>query len=130
MNREGSGPVGVRSRSDLTPGIAISLILLCLAACEGREATEVTLAQLVAQQTHYADRLVLVEGRLRSHPDPLHYWIEDNDHHRVELSSPGGLTGLEGKRLAVRGRFRYDDGRGRSIDVDSLRPLGSGPNGT
>ncbi|WP_131917534.1 hypothetical protein [Chromatocurvus halotolerans] len=99
---------------------AIIVALLSLIACTGDNAADVTLAQLAAQQDDYAGRQVVVSGTLRSHPDPLHYWIEDDAYHRVELDFPGDLTGREGEPLTVRGRFRYQPDRGRSIKVVSL----------
>lgn len=99
---------------------AIIVALLSLIACTGDNTADVTLTQLAAQQDDYAGRQVVVSGTLRSHPDPLHYWIEDDAYHRVELDFPGDLTGREGEHLTVRGRFRYQPDRGRSIKVVSL----------
>lgn len=99
---------------------AIGLAVLCVTSCADPHVADVTLAQLVAQQGDYAGRLVMVTGTLRSHPDPLHYWIEDSAHHRVELNQPGDLSGREGERLTVTGLFRYRQDKGRRIEVASL----------
>jgi len=99
---------------------AIAFILLCLIACTGDSIANVTLAQLAAQQDDYAGRQVIVGGTLRSHPDPLHYWIEDDEYHRVELTYPGDLKRHEGEYLTVRGLFSYHADRGRSIRVIAL----------
>lgn len=100
--------------------VAIIAALLSLLACTGDSAADVTLAQLAAQQNDYAGRQVVVSGTLRSHPEPLHYWIEDDAYHRVELDSPVDLKGREGEQLTVRGRFRYQPDQGRAITVVSL----------
>lgn len=101
--------------------LAISFAVLSLAACSDRGATEVTLTQLVAQQDDYIGRRVVVEGTLRSHPDPLHYWIEDDAYNRVALDHADGLGGREGDQLSVQGVFLYHKDRGRRIDVTSLK---------
>lgn len=101
------------------------LILAALAvlpACDGREAIEVPLAQLVAQQAAYDGRTVVVVGMLRSHPEPEHYWIEDDGYNRVELAWGDDLAPYLGRRLAVRGLFRYEPDEGRRIDVEYLAP--------
>lgn len=100
--------------------IAIAVTTLGLSACTGHGVADVTLAQLVAQQADYVGRQVLVSGTLRSHPDPEHYWIEDDKYHRVALDDVDGLHGRDGEELIVRGLFLYDDVRGRFIVVDSL----------
>ncbi|MFN2288486.1 MAG: hypothetical protein ABR578_09165 [Chromatocurvus sp.] len=100
--------------------LTISLSFLCLTACTDRGTTEVTLSQLVAQQGNYAGRRVVVEGTLRSHPAPLHYWIEDDAYHRVELDHADDLGGREGAQVIVQGVFLYQKDRGRRIDVTSL----------
>ena len=105
--------------------LPIFLLLAALgtvAACGGREAVEVTLAQLVAQQDAYAGRTVVAVGTLRSHPDPAHYWIEDDRYNRVEVAYGDDLAPYLGRRLAVRGLFRYDSDEGRRIDVEYLAP--------
>ena len=100
--------------------LAISLAVICLTACADRGVADVTLAQLVAQQGDYDGRRVVVAGTLRSHPDPLHYWIEDETYHRVELDPAGELSGREGEQVTVRGVFRYHRDRGRRIEITSF----------
>ena len=102
--------------------LLLALTLVTLAACNGREAVEVTLDQLVAQQAAWDGRTVVAVGTLRSHPDPEHYWIEDDGYNRVELAWSDDLTRYLGRRLAVRGLFRYDPDEGRRIDVEYLAP--------
>lgn len=100
--------------------VAGPLLLGALAGCGGGAPTEVTLAQLVAQQAAYDGRSVVAAGTLRTHPDPRHYWIEDSAHHRVALTGTQGLAERVGERVAVRGRFHYGAARGRRIAVDAL----------
>jgi hypothetical protein len=102
--------------------LLLVLVLAALAACNGREAVEVSLDQLVAQQAAYDGRTVVAVGTLHSHPDPAHYWIEDGSYNRVELAWADDLAPYLGQRLAVRGLFRYDPDEGRRIDVEYLAP--------
>jgi hypothetical protein len=101
---------------------ALALAFFLIAGCDDHEPAELTLAQLVAQQTTYSGRSVVVAGTLRSHPEPLHYWIEDDNDNRVELDYADDLAPMLGKRIAVRGRFLYDPESGRSIAVEYLSP--------
>ncbi|HKK23731.1 MAG TPA: hypothetical protein VJ947_08600 [Pseudohaliea sp.] len=98
------------------------LLLIAVAACSGRQAVEVPLARLVAQQDAYNGRTVVAVGTLRSHPDPAHYWIEDDRYNRVEVAYGDNLAPYLGQRLAVRGLFRYSPDEGRRIDVEYLAP--------
>jgi hypothetical protein len=100
--------------------LLLALTLAALAACNDREPVEVALDQLVAQQAAWDGRTVVAVGTLRSHPDPEHYWIEDDRYHRVELAWADDLAPYLGRRLAVRGLFRYDPEEGRRIDVEYL----------
>ena len=102
--------------------LLLALILAALAACSNREAVEVPLDQLVAQQAAWDGRTVVAVGTLRSHPDPEHYWIEDDRYNRVELAWTDDLAPYLGRRLAVRGLFHYDPDEGRRIDVEYLAP--------
>lgn len=79
---------------------------------------ERTLSQLFAQQEAYDDRLVVTEGVLRMHTPPRHYWVEDDDNHRVEIRSDGDLNPFLGERVRVAGRFHYGREAGRSLELD------------
>lgn len=100
--------------------VVIALAVLCCSACTDPGVADVTLAQLAAQQDDYAGRRVVTTGTLRSHPDPLHYWIEDDAYHRVELDHAGNIAGREGDQLTVLGVFRYDKDAGRRIEVTTI----------
>jgi len=102
--------------------LLLVLILAVLTACSGREAVEVPLDQLVAQQDAYDGRTVVAVGTLRSHPEPEHFWIEDDRYNRVEVAYGDNLAPYLGQRLAVRGLFRYSPDEGRRIDVEYLAP--------
>jgi hypothetical protein len=104
------------------PALIVLLCLLAVAGCDRREPAELTLAQLVAQQESYNGRSVVASGILRSHPQPLHYWIEDEAGNRVELLYHDSLEPLLGEHMAVRGRFLYAPDRGRRIEVEYLTP--------
>lgn len=84
------------------------------------EVVERSLSQLVNQQQDYDGRVVRVQGTLRSHPSPLHYWVEDDALHRVEISPTKGVTELLGETVWVEGVFHYQRDSGRKITVRQL----------
>ncbi|WP_409526112.1 DUF4105 domain-containing protein [Nitrincola sp. MINF-07-Sa-05] len=85
-----------------------------------RDYLDLTLENLVAQQSAYQQRLVRTQGILRHHPDPLHYWIEDERLHRVELFPAEMAAPLLGQTVEVEGRFRFDPAVGRAVHLDSI----------
>lgn len=87
----------------------------------------VTLAELVADQDAYDDSTVIVEGTVRTYDQPRHFWIEDEDQHRVELFPHELVEDLVGHRLRVTGHFTFVDDRGRGIDVEELDVLTEPP---
>lgn len=83
---------------------------------------DLTLENLVAQQIAWQQRLVRAQGVLRHHPDPLHYWIEDERYHRVELFPKEAAAPFLGQTVEVEGRFRFDPEIGRAIHLDRIIP--------
>ena len=111
-----------RSATGLVPFCLFTSLAVSLAACVKREPADLTLEQLASQQTDYVGREVQVTGTLRSHDDPLHFWIEDSRFHRVALRHGTSLERREGECLVVRGIFRYAEDRGRAIEVQEISP--------
>lgn len=104
----------------MSRGAAVALLLGLLQGGCGSEAQHVTLAQLAEQQRAYDGRRIQTTGVLRSHARPRHYWIADAQDHRVELLAGEDLASRVGQTLTVRGRFRYADDRGRTIEVEAI----------
>lgn len=93
------------------------LFAAVLAGCGG-EPVEVPLDVLVRHQADFDGRNVRTEGYLRSHPDPLHYWIEDAALQRVGLTvDDARVEAHVDARVVVEGRFSHAPDRGRRIAV-------------
>jgi len=103
---------------------AILACCLALAACGQEPRTrEVTVANLVAGSNHFIGSRVSTQGVVHSFPQPLHYWLEDNNLNRVGLVPEALVAELEGARVRVTGTFRFAPARGRLIDVEHLEVL-------
>lgn len=86
-----------------------------------------SLAELAEAQEQWDGRLVHTRGTVRTFAEPLHYWIEDADHNRVELLPHEEVAALVGTPVEVTGRFTFREGEGRRIAVDEVSVLRSGP---
>ncbi|WP_052668453.1 hypothetical protein [Nitriliruptor alkaliphilus] len=84
---------------------------------------EVSLAELVEDQHAYDGRTVITSGVVRSFDDPVHYWIEDRDVHRVEVVPAELIEQHVGAEVEVTGRYTFRDDEGRRIEIDSLEVL-------
>ena len=105
--------------------LALVVVLLVGGACTtDRGPTAASLEELTRHQEAWDGRQVRAEGVLRSFDEPLHYWIEDRDLNRVELVPPDGLDALLGRTVRVEGTFRFDDDRGRRIEIDEILETG------
>jgi len=102
--------------------IKVSVLAVMLASCGDRELdpVELRLADLVRFAEGYKGKLVATSGVVRSHPDPEHYWIEDEELNRIELRPKTAAAPLAGKSVRVVGRFRYPPQQGRSIEIDRV----------
>lgn len=101
-------------------GFLLLLALLTLSACGSDEATDVTLAELVANPTAYDGRTVTVRGRVHSFDDPRHYWLEDDRINRVGLLPSKRIAPHLQRHVQVTGRFSFSRDRGRRITVDHV----------
>jgi hypothetical protein len=113
----------------LPRSLVAGLALLFLAGCgstEDGEPTPVTLVELAEDQEGHHGDLVVTEGVVRSFDEPLHYWIEDDDQHRVELVPMELIEPHLGDEIRVTGRFTFRDDEGRRIEVDELEVLTEG----
>jgi 1,4-dihydroxy-2-naphthoate octaprenyltransferase len=104
---------------NLTAPLLVALgLMLGSGSAPSHAGAERTLQQLVAQQADYNGRRVVTEGVLRTHTPPRHYWVEDDDYHRVELRTEQDLSPYLGDTVRVSGEFGYDRGAGRLIRLD------------
>jgi hypothetical protein len=97
-------------------------LVLAPTGCSSAPAA-VPLAELASEQEAWDGREVVVHGTVRSFDDPLHYWVEDADAHRVELVPHDGLDVLVGHEVVVEGRFTFREGEGRRLQVARLSRL-------
>jgi hypothetical protein len=106
-----------------------AVLAATVAACPPRDAEPVAvpLSQLVADQDAFDGRLVRTVGVVRSHDEPLHYWVEDDRPNRVELVPHEQVADLVGQEVEVTGRFTFSADRGRVIEVETIEPTGTTP---
>ncbi|MBA2778496.1 hypothetical protein [Billgrantia kenyensis] len=106
-------------------GAVVGLALLALTACadEPSDAREVSLAVLVNQAEELDGTLVATQGVVRRFEDPLHYWIEDDDLHRVEIFPYEQIEPHLGETVRVIGDFEYSPTEGRRLTLERLEPV-------
>jgi len=102
--------------------VAMAVIALATAtgACsDGRDSADaVTLANLVRFAERYDGQRVATSGRVRTHPEPRHYWIEDDELNRVAVEPAAAVADRVGKRVRIEGVFHYSSDKGRFINVE------------
>lgn len=101
--------------------VPIALAML-LAGCS-QQASETSLDELARNPLIYHGYRVSAVGELKSHPDPLHYWIESASGTRVEVLGLKDPELLLGAQVRVTGTFRYSRERGRRIEVENQARL-------
>lgn len=109
-------------------GAALVAAVLPVAACGmgGDGPKTLSPAELSFAQEDYAGRLVATAGVVRRFgadqgATRLHLVLEDERQNRVELEG-GGAERYVGRRVVVVGRFRFQEGSGRWIEVERIRP--------
>jgi len=97
-----------------------------LAACSGGhdEPVDLQLRDLVRFAQRYDGDLVTTTGVVHTFPNPRHYWIEDQDVNRVEIEPQSAVADHVNQRVRVVGRFHYDRGQGRRLEVRETTTLG------
>lgn len=119
-----SSRAGGKATAVACAGSALVLCLLVLAGCGGEPTpTRLELADLARFTERYDDERVSTTGRVRTHPDPEHYWLEDEDLNRVAVHPHGAVKALVGERVRVVGSFRYSREQGRAIEADEVEVL-------
>ena len=100
----------------MTRFVVLIAVARLLAGCS-QQASEISLDELARNPMMYHGYRVSAAGELRSHPDPLHYWIESSSGTRVEVNGLENPDVLLGTQLWVTGTFRYSRDKGRRIEV-------------
>lgn len=104
--------------------------LLLAAGCGGEEGLrEVPLPVLAGNPEAHDGARVATRGVVRHFEAPLHYWIEDEDFHRVELFPHEMAAPHLGEEVRVEGRFRFSTGEGRRLELERIAPLPGGAPG-
>jgi len=101
------------------------LAALALVGC-GRgagEPVQLQLADLARFAEDYDGRRVQTTGTVRSHPDPEHYWIEDDALNRVSVEPQSSIASHVGERVRVSGQFRFSRDEGRAIEATTVEPV-------
>ena len=108
----------------MTKTVFLLALILLTSSCSDDTPTRTDLSALRSAQTDFHGRDIIVSGTLRSFPDPLHYWIENDALDRVALESERDLAQWVGEIVEVRGTFYYGRKSGRRIYVRELgRPV-------
>lgn len=105
-------------------GLAIGICLLMLSACGASDSvSQVPLPVLASNPVAYDGDLVATQGVVRHFEDPLHYWIEDEDLHRVEIFPHDMIEPHLGSVVRVVGRFSFSPSEGRKLVLESVASL-------
>ena len=95
---------------------------LVIGACdENEKAIEVSLDLLSNSPANYNGRQVLTRGKVQRFEDPLHYWIEDEDLHRVEIFPQVKVAPYLGETVVVRGQFSFESTAGRRLTLTDIK---------
>jgi len=86
-----SARVGGQATAPWRRAAVLALCLLVLAGCSGESTpTRLELVDLARFTGQYDGEWVSTIGHVRSHPDPEHYWLEDDDLNRVAVHPDSG----------------------------------------
>ncbi|MFY0990564.1 hypothetical protein [Halomonas sp. C05BenzN] len=106
--------------------VALAACLLLAACGAEEEASRVPLPVLASNPAAHDDTRVVTQGVVRHFEDPLHYWIEDEDLHRVEIFPHEMIAPYLGEAVRVEGEFRFSTSEGRRLTLGSVEPLVDG----
>ncbi|MDT8880542.1 hypothetical protein RSO68_13775 [Halomonas saccharevitans] len=99
---------------------------LSLTGCGDEEGVaEVPLPVLADNPAAHDDSRVATQGVVRHFDDPLHYWIEDEDLHRVEIFPHERIAPYLGEAVRVKGHFRFSPTEGRRLTLERIERLGA-----
>lgn len=104
--------------------LILPLLLLWLVGCGGEpDLAEVPLPVLANEPAAHDGRRVATQGVVRRFEEPLHYWIEDEDLHRVEIFPHDEIAPHLGQEVRVEGRFAFSPSEGRRLTLDRVTRL-------
>ncbi len=104
--------------------IPLMVLLLWLGGCSDEpDLAEVPLPVLANEPSAHDGSRVATQGVVRHFEEPLHYWIEDEDLHRVEIFPHDTIASHLGERVRVVGHFAFSPEEGRSLTIDSVEAL-------
>ncbi|TFH87183.1 glucose-inhibited division protein B [Billgrantia azerbaijanica] len=106
-------------------GLVVGLIVAgLLLGCSGEDRpAEVPLPVLANNPGPHDGERVATQGVVRHYAEPLHYWIEDEDLHRVEILPHERIAPYLGEAVRVVGRFRFSPEKGRRLTLERVVPL-------
>ncbi len=106
-------------------GLLVAGLLAALLVGCGQEdgVAEVPLPVLANNPAAHDDTRVATQGVVRRFEDPLHYWIEDADLHRVEIFPHERIAPYLGEAVRVEGRFRFSPTEGRRLTLERVERL-------
>ncbi|WP_108446702.1 hypothetical protein [Halomonas denitrificans] len=104
--------------------LVAGLVAVLLAGCGKQDSVaEVPLPVLATRPAAHDDTRVATQGVVRRFEDPLHYWIEDEDLHRVEIFPHERIAPYLGEAVRVEGRFRFSRAEGRRLTLERVERL-------
>lgn len=114
-------PTHAKQARSLAPMLLVAMLLM---GC-GDEATisEVPLAVMANNPAAHDETRVATQGVVRHFEDPLHYWVEDEDLHRVEIFPQEMIAPHLGEEVRVEGHFRFSTSEGRRLTLESVTPV-------
>ncbi|MBB3190990.1 hypothetical protein [Halomonas cerina] len=102
----------------------LGVVTLLLLGCSGGDnLSEVPLPVLANHPEAHDGNRVATQGVVRHFEAPLHYWIEDEDLHRVEIFPHEAIAPYLGEAVRVEGRFRFSRDTGRRLTLERVTPL-------
>ncbi|TVP87965.1 MAG: hypothetical protein EA348_11895 [Pseudomonadaceae bacterium] len=100
-------------------GCTLGMLVACTET-DSNEPITVDLPHLVAEHEAYDGRVVNVSGRVASFDEPRHYWLEDDEFHRVALLPDDSVSDKVGEQVHIIGTFSTSPDQGRRIEVTGV----------
>ncbi|WP_372740778.1 hypothetical protein [Neptunomonas sp.] len=102
--------------------LPVLLTALVLVGCEHVDKPkQASLAMLTENAAGYDKTQVTTRGIVRRFEAPLHYWIEDEDLHRVEVFPHDRVALFLDETVLVEGHFRFSYSEGRRLTLTKIK---------
>lgn len=113
------------SKTNAVTALPALVLVMLLGGCNNGDASprEVTLAVLAANSSAHDGHRVATQGRVQTFETPRHYWIEDIDLNRVEITPHALIAPYVGKRIRVVGDFTYSREDGRMLRLEGAESI-------